>query len=212
MTAATRTAPEAIRHPVIDHGTFLEAGWWLTTREAGAELGLHPRTVWKAITDGHLTSRLVGRRHLIAAAEVARYRDRRAAAVPRPSSMQRHKGTAAADKQSYPAGAPKRPLTVVYHHVDGSTHHLTRYRAEVLEALKAHNGIMPEGALVNRLYDTGWGGGSRRRIIRSIDALTLATLIMRGEGRDRKGGPVATAWITLRGADALRYCQERGLL
>lgn len=212
MTAATRPAPEAVRDTVIDHGTFLEAGWWLTTREAGAELGLNPRTVWKAITDGHLTSRLVGHRHLIAAAEVARYRDRRAAAVPVAPHAKGKRHGGGAGGQHHPTGAPAPTKLVVYHHVDGSTHHVTRYRAEVLLVLKSCNGITPEGALINRLYDSGWGGGSRRRIIRSLDGLHHSGLLMRGEGRDRKGGPVATVWLTLRGADALRYCQERGLL
>lgn len=212
MTATTRPSPEALRHTVIDHGTFLEAGWWLTTREAGAELGLDPRTVWKAITDGHLTSRLVGRRHLIPAAEVARYRDRRAAAVPDRPSMQGKRHGGGDDGQSYPKGAPKTPRHVVYTHRDGSTHTITRHRAEVLKALTAYNGIAAEGEILNQLHAGVLDGLSRRQIIHHLDALHSFYLLMRGEGRDGRGGPVATMWLTLRGADALRYCQERGLL
>ncbi len=212
MTAAKTATGESIVAFGFTGGTFLGAGWYLTTAEAAAELGIDYRTVWKAITLGHITARRIGRRHLIDAREVVRYRDRRAAAAPAgilADEAGRRGGPAA---QSYPKGAPAAPTMVVYHHVDGSTHYVTRHRAEVLAALKKHNGFMPEGALVNQLYDGGWGGGSRRRIIRSLDALHHRALIMRGEGRDKRGGPVAVMWITLRGADALRYCRERGLI
>jgi excisionase family DNA binding protein len=212
MTAPALSDAERVTAPDLTAGTFLSAGWYLTTAEAAGELDIDYRSVWKAITLGHITARRVGRRHLIPAAEVVRYRDRRAAAVPvrPPRRKQGHRGGSGV--QSYPSGAPAAPSMVVYHHIDGSTHYITRHRALALLALHSYNGITPEGALVNRLFVRELDGLSRARIIHHLDALHQRALIMRGESRDRKGGPVATVWLTLRGADTLRYCQERGLV
>ncbi len=212
MTADTRAAIEPAGAADFGGGTFLEAGWYLTTAEAAAEIGVNYRTVWKAITAGHITARRIGRRHLIPAGEVVRYRDLRVTAAPKSTEadLRRRRGDSTA--QHYPKGAPAVPAMVVYRHVDGSEHRITRDRARVLKALDAYNGITEEGVLVNDLADSAEDGGSRRRIINHLDALHHFALVMRGEGRDRRGGPVATIWLTIRGGDALRYCQERRLI
>ncbi|KKL85311.1 hypothetical protein LCGC14_1956050, partial [marine sediment metagenome] len=171
MTTPQLTYKEAHFNAPLDTGTFLAAGWYLTTAEAAAELDIDYRSVWKAITLGHITARRVGRRHLIPAAEVVRYRDRRAAAVPArpPRRKQGHRGGSGV--QSYPKGAPGAPSMVVYHHIDGSTHYVTRHRALALAALNSYNGITPEGDLVNRLFVRELDGLSRARIIHHLDAL-----------------------------------------
>ncbi len=212
MTATKLGRIEPVGAADFRGGTFLEAGWYLTTAEAATEIGVNYRTVWKAITLGHITARRIGRRHLIPAGEVVRYRDHRATAAnddPGADDAGRRGGSTA---QSYPKGGSAAPSMVVYRHVDGSTHYITRDRGRVLEALGSYNGIAEEGQLVNRLKDAAEDGGSRRRIIQHLDALHHFALVMRGEGRDRRGGPVATIWLTIRGGDALRYCQERGLI
>ena len=193
-------------------GTFLEAGWYLTTAEAATEIGVNYRAVWRAITLGHITARRIGRRHLIPAGEVVRYRDHRATAAPNSTEADLRRRRGGSTAQHYPKGAPKAPRLVVYRHVDGSEHRINRDRALVLKALDSYNGITEEGRLVNQLKADAEDGGSRRRIIQHLDALHHFALVMRGEGRDRRGGPVATIWLTIRGGDALRYCEERGLI
>ncbi len=212
MTRYAAVAVEPVGAEDFRGGTFLAAGWYLTTAEAAVEIGVGYRTVWKAINAGHMTARRIGRRHLIPAGEVVRYRDLRATAAngsPGADDAGRRGGSTA---QSYPKGAPKAPALVVYRHVDGSEHRINRDRALVLKALDAYNGIAEEGQLINSLFDAAEDGGSRRRIMHHLDALHHFALVMRGEGRDRRGGPVATIWLTIRGGDALRYCQERGLI
>ena len=212
MTATEQTSRRRTGAADFTGGTFLAAGWYLTTAEAAAEIGVGYRTVWKAINEGHITARRIGRRHLIPAGEVVRYRDLRAAATPRAILADDAGRRGGSTAQSYPKGAPKAPRMVVYRHSDGSEHRINHDRARVLEALDSYNGIVARGELINRLFE-GWDEAvSRRRIINHLDALHHFALIMRGEGRDRRGGPVATVWLTIRGADALRYCKERGLI